>query len=79
MNNTENALELIRRIGKPGMRFAINQDGHEPGTAIAVWHDGAWAMVIGRLITGEWARIGNLLVNGKPVHSAWTELHWEGK
>lgn len=61
--------ELLSKIGKPGVRYAISQSR----TAVAVWHNEQWVMFAGKLLTGHWGHVPNLLVNGSPVVSDWTE------
>jgi len=63
--------ELLSKIGKPTARFAISKCR----TAVAVWHEGAWVMFAGLLLNGNWGKIGNLIVDGKPVIADWTEYH----
>lgn len=58
----ETLLEQIRR-DNPKRSFTRNWQG----TAIGMWADGRWNMIAGWGIHGRWMRIGDLLVNGKPV------------
>lgn len=55
-------LEQIRR-DNPKRSFTRNRQG----TAIGMWADGRWNTIAGWGIHGRWMRIGDLLVDGKPV------------
>ncbi|MGC4052893.1 MAG: hypothetical protein QM757_26495 [Paludibaculum sp.] len=72
------ARELISKIApnNPGKRWAVNQGttSYEAESSIAVWHNGEWVLVLGKVISGGWAQIPNLLINGKPAVSDWVEV-----
>ena len=68
------ATELVQKIraDRPDLRLAIG--GESGDTALAAWKDGQWIMFAGLMLTGDWASIGNLIIDGKPVVSNWREV-----
>ena len=61
-------LEIARR-DRPNVRYTKNARE----TAIAAWNGERWACVAGKLITGEWVNMPDLLVNGKPAIADWVD------
>jgi hypothetical protein len=69
--NKMTAQELIKiaKAEKPHIHYITNKKEN----AIAAMVDGLPVMVAGRMITGEWCTIGNLVVNGEPCVNDWED------
>lgn len=60
-----NAREIIKARGKPGERYATNENE----TIIALWFHGRWRVLHVFTTLGHWVNGGDgLLVNGKPLY-----------
>lgn len=79
-NMTAETIIEQAKIDNPGRRFAIydNPNHSDRRIAIAVYSDtkGRWSMIAGKAISGEWVQIGDLCVNGEPLHKQefWVEV-----
>lgn len=79
-NMTAETIIAQAKIDNPGKRFAIydNPDHTDKRIAIAFYSDkhNRWEMIAGKTITGEWMQIGDLCVNGEPLHKQefWVEV-----
>ncbi len=58
--------ELLESARQENPHLTFTKNKKE--TAVAFWQDGQWSTVAGLGIDGKWYSMGDLLVNGEPVH-----------